>query len=531
MRRLVVLILVLGLGGCFHPDLGQQPFQCGAGGECPPGYHCAAQICNADDGGGPDGGAVVDARPIADARPADAQPDAATTCRAGEIVCAADTARKCKSDGSGFDDTACDGLCFPALGCLTACSGGPASSTGCEFWPTPAANAASSAGFAVSIVNASDKLARVRIDGPLSAPQYLTIAAGQEAVATLPWIPELTSCPTETCVDFAGASGRVPQAAYRLLSTQPVAVTQWSPRGPAVSGDASRLLPKRTLGTDYVTVGLTPTGTWPSFFAVTGMLATTSVTVTPHATTLGSPAFPAIAAGQSKTFVIGPYSVLLLYSTGDLTGSQIVADKQVQVISGNSCASYAAAAAACSHIEEAILPRDALFYQALVIALPKVLTGARIVAADGPTTITISDGTTVTEQALPAQGAYVDVAIGDLALPSVLVSSKEQKALLVAQTIVAAPAMTIYRPLVDTATFIDVPAWTGHTVIIAARTGQPVLLDGMPLMVPAVPIGASGFARLLSDVAPGPHVIQSTDLAGVSVIGSDTSVATATFWY
>jgi hypothetical protein len=413
---------------------------------------------------------------------------------------------------------------------VTVCGGGPSTSAGCEFWPTPAANAPSSSGFAVSIVNASDKIARVRIDGPLPEPQYLTIAAGQEAVATLPWIPPLASCPTATCTDFAGASGHVPQAAYRLLSTQPVAAAQWSPRGPAVSADASRLLPKHSLGTDYVTVGMTPTGTWPSFIAVTALLASTTVTVTPHAATLGAGTFSAIAAGQSKAFTLAPFGVLLLYSAGDLTGSEIVADKPVQVLSGNSCGSFAATPA-CSHVEEAMLPRDALFYQALVIAMPNILTGARVVAAEGATTITVSDGTTVMEHTLPAQGAFVDLAVGDLGLPSVLVSSKEQRAILVAQTIVAAPAMTIYRPLVDTVTYFDVPSWTGHAIVVAAKNGQTVLLDGTPLAVPAVPIGASGYSRLLSDVAPGPHVIQTADPSAVSIIGSDTSVATATFWY
>src|SRR5213082_2378324 len=41
--RAIPLVALFALAGCFSPNLGDAPFACGAGGDCPSGYTCSAQ--------------------------------------------------------------------------------------------------------------------------------------------------------------------------------------------------------------------------------------------------------------------------------------------------------------------------------------------------------------------------------------------------------------------------------------------------------------------------------------------------------
>jgi hypothetical protein len=83
-------VTLLTLAGCsFGPSLGNEPFRCGTSpSECPPGYHCVADLCEsshpvADAGGG---GASPDARPPADAPPAGSCTASTTTCNGDNLV-------------------------------------------------------------------------------------------------------------------------------------------------------------------------------------------------------------------------------------------------------------------------------------------------------------------------------------------------------------------------------------------------------------------------------------------------------------
>jgi hypothetical protein len=43
-----ILMVAIGLSGCFSPNLGAAPFNCGDGGSCPGGYVCVENICRLD---------------------------------------------------------------------------------------------------------------------------------------------------------------------------------------------------------------------------------------------------------------------------------------------------------------------------------------------------------------------------------------------------------------------------------------------------------------------------------------------------
>jgi hypothetical protein len=82
-----MLTAMVALAGCFRPSLGDQPFRCGDGDACPPGYGCRAGVCLRDgaEPPGPDAGpgdasqgsnGLADAAAPDDAPLADAGPDA-----------------------------------------------------------------------------------------------------------------------------------------------------------------------------------------------------------------------------------------------------------------------------------------------------------------------------------------------------------------------------------------------------------------------------------------------------------------------
>jgi hypothetical protein len=70
---------LVGLSGCFKPQLGDVAFRCGDAGDCPSGYSCGTDGCCHKDGSDPaehgaclvweDAAVSQDASPTADASP------------------------------------------------------------------------------------------------------------------------------------------------------------------------------------------------------------------------------------------------------------------------------------------------------------------------------------------------------------------------------------------------------------------------------------------------------------------------------
>jgi hypothetical protein len=290
----------------------------------------------------------------------------------------------------------------------------------------------------------------------------------------------------------------------------------------------------RSLGSDYITASTALQSGWPSYLAVTAWQPLTNVTVTPRKRTRGTVSLPPIGEGESKTFTLARGDVLLLYSDDDLTGSLVTSDKVVQVISGNTCADAGLEDAPCSHTEEALLPRSALFYEALVARIPDAVFNLRIIAAEAATTVTVTDGVTPVPVPLIGRGSYVDFIVGDTFLPSVLVTNSEHNPILVTQTIIGAPATTIYRPLADKTTLVQAPAFTTRAMSILAKQGDTVTIDGRTLPDTLTPtaIGTTGYVQWIAGVTDGAHVVQTPNASVVTVVGAqDLAAGVATFWY
>src|SRR5690606_34104797 len=125
---------------------------------------------------------------------------------------------------------------------------------GCDYYPTVTGNTAGAMfDFAVAIANTASSDAMVTIEGgALTAQQTITVPSNRVVVQTLPWQTALKLCSaasTDGCSGTVQPAALAAKGAYRLRSTVPVTVYQFSPlqyqKGSAYSysNDASLLLP------------------------------------------------------------------------------------------------------------------------------------------------------------------------------------------------------------------------------------------------------------------------------------------------
>lgn len=292
---------------------------------------------------------------------------------------------------------------------------------GCEFWPTVTANVVwSGFDFAAVVANTQSVPASVTVTGPSGFTTTEVIPANGLTPIYLPWVPALKG-PDVTATDMTFPSSiSVPQGAYHLVSTVPVAVYQFNaleyqgvggPPGKVWTGcpnlsatggcfsytnDASVLFPTAAMTGNYrVTGEHGSTLLGGGIIAITGTVDGTSVVVTLSSTaaivasTAGD--IPATAANGTLTLSLNAGDVVELVGTAaddvDLSGSLIVATNPVQVISARQCADQPDPMAACDHLESSVLPAETLG-QDYVVTVP---TSPRQTEPDGG----LSSGATV----------------------------------------------------------------------------------------------------------------------------------------
>jgi hypothetical protein len=373
--RAHVLYAVVGLAaaGCGNagtaPDIDAAPASCSAGEQ-----RCAGttlQTCS--------GGTFYDTEVCLHAC---SDTLGCVLCVPGTGTCdSADLSYVCNATGTGYDSVTCDtsqGISCGASGfCEGTCVAGDGY-IGCEYYPTVTGNMTSAQfHFAVAIANATDQPATVSIaDGSLPKADVFVVPARGVRVELLPWYQALKLCTKGSWMECAHGNhtdaALVGRAAYHVRSTQPVTVYQFNPLEYALpdvpnensfSNDASLLFPVNRWRKDYYVAafGVTDGTGNPSLLAVTALHDGTHVTITTRADTVADGGAPAFAAGVPQTVTIDGGGVLEITSrTGDLTGSHVTADGPVQVIGGHYCADVPAGIAACDHLEDAMLPVDAL---------------------------------------------------------------------------------------------------------------------------------------------------------------------------
>ncbi|MEM9069607.1 MAG: IgGFc-binding protein [Myxococcota bacterium] len=244
----------------------------------------------------------------------------------------------------------------------------------------------------------------------------VTVPPGGLQEIVLPWILELS----EGISDNPGErqSFVVANAAYRVLSDQPVTVTQFNPfeydNGRMVGGgflepparpdwsfsnDASLLLPAHSFTGNYIGSSYSPLsiqddgllgpvfGSEPGYIAIIGVTPEpTTVNVSVSTSVLADAAgrFPALSAGGVANFTLQRGEVAVVVAANppnctegrpgrttdesgrffcnesslDLTGTRITSSNQVAVFGGHKCAYVPYSAQACDHLEAQMPPLE-----------------------------------------------------------------------------------------------------------------------------------------------------------------------------
>lgn len=482
-------------------------------------------------------------------------------CLPGTGACSSPTtAHRCKDDGSGWYDESCDPLLGSTCdenegGCTGNCTPSKLGKSyiGCEYYPTVTGNEVLTLfDYAVAVSNTTANQATVTIDGGgLGAPVTFTIAPNNVHVQTLPWVMLLKGDCNGSYIECGAPTypaSLAVKGAFHLRSTQPVTVYQFNALQYQKSGsysytnDASLLLPVNAWGTSYVASSWPAWNGFPGLVTVTASQDATTVTIKAKASTGAGNGAPAFAAGVpgSATLNAGDAMEIFAYS-GDLTGSEISADKPIQVVSGHDCTQVPIGTTACDHLEESMFPTATLGASYIVTApaLPSMPNGKvniiRIVAARPNITLTYD----------PPQSAPNSLAnVGDMiqitgTTQSFQITGSDK--ILVSQYMegqdagggMGDPAMTLAVPTKQFRKSYLFHAPTNYDtnyVNVVAPSNATVTLDGAPV-AGFTPIGATGYgvARVVvSNAGTGNHDISGSEPFGITVYGYGSYTS---FWY
>ncbi|HEX5658228.1 MAG TPA: IgGFc-binding protein, partial [Polyangiales bacterium] len=314
-------------------------------------------------------------------------------CVPGRSSCSNNQATYCRPDGTlaRYECDPVQGLTCAKDTCRGACDLGEIDSSyiGCDYYPTITLNPVwTGFPFAVAVANASGQPTHVTITRGDTVVQEADVSADSLQTFTLPWITELkggelSGATAETCTipPARGNTRLVADGAYRVRTTRPVTVYQFSPlqyqlenaplcptttsqcAGSVVnecysySNDASLLLPATALTGNYTALS------WPSQEEGSGFIAVTAVEDGTQVKVIGAGAFMPGAGIEASggTATLNRGDVLELVASSDASGTRVRADKPVQVIAGHSCAFVPNEDTLnCDHLEEVQFPEDTL---------------------------------------------------------------------------------------------------------------------------------------------------------------------------
>jgi hypothetical protein len=496
----------------------------------------------------------------------DGAPEAAgcVPCVAGTGSCNGTLGQYC-SNGLGYTYESCDPLegmtCNPQTGqCMGVCSQASLGTSylGCDYFPTVTANLVDPQfNFAVAVSNTSASNATVTITKGAAVIKTVTVAPSNVQIVTLPWDLTLKGPSGGSIIPFP-ASVKVAQGAYRLRSTQPVSVYQFSPLEYTLNGafsfsnDASILLPTSAWTGTYRVAARHHFAGGSGFYAVTARDDNTVVTVkaAPGGGTV-KPGVTGIPTSGNGTVTLNAGDVIEIVTNGgtsqsdpnDVTGTLVSATKPVQVIGGHQCIYIPDTTGYCDHLEESMLPFEALSLSYIVTAPLVPTTPAttktqfvRIIATKPNTAITYDPPQPGAPTLLAQAGQWAEIAgttadfqinATDPVLVATYFTGQD------AGGNIGDPSLSIAIPSDQyrkSYLFHAPTNYSSNYVNITAVVGAPVTLDGA--VVPGfVTIGNSGFAvarAALSNAGSGNHTITSTKAFGISVYGYGQYTS---YWY
>jgi hypothetical protein len=450
---------------------------------------------------------------------------------------------------------------------------------GCDFWPTVVANNVWSIfDYAVVVANAGVSTANVTVTQGGATKATATVAPNSLQTIYLPWVAALKGPDTDTCGTATPLPGTVKAVAgaYHLVSDNPITVYQFNaleygPNGGppgknwsacpgnqvcaqlgtsvgcfSYSNDASLLLPSTTLTGNY---RITGNHGWSqaslgAYFAVTATQDSTTVNVKVSSTgqIVAGGGVPSTGPGGIVTFTLNAGDVVEVLGgsadKSDLSGSQVQADKPVQVIAGQPCVNEPLDTPACDHIEESVFPAETLGKHYIVAQPASSVVGAtvgqyvRIVGNVDGTQLTYSGGQPCGLPSTINAGQVFEASCGadfevsgdhEFAVSTILIGAQIVDPFGSPQK--GDPSLSNVTTVEQYRTkyvFLAPTDYDLNFVVILMPMSAKVQIDGSPISAAPTPVGANGFgiARVqLGQGQQGAHVLTSDQPVGIQVIG------------
>jgi hypothetical protein len=471
--------------------------------------------------------------------------------------------------------------------CGTACeiAEGQASNVGCEFWavdldqidgdPLGIVSDPSAAPWGVVLSNAGQSQANVTIEmneAPQGQPPQPVVVTQVTLQATS---LEQIILPTREVDcglkpdDYAAPGTCLSSQAFRITSSAPIIVYQFNVFENAYSNDASLLIPTHSLGKvhrvigwgaghPFLPVAIPGIGVDRSYVTVVGTQPGTQVTVSPKWRIKGNPPIAPTPAGGTITATIGPFDVLNLETDdgtaaddpatmADLSGTSVVASAPVAVFSGVESTAApgpvdvpeppgGADTCCLDHLEEQVFPAEAVGKNYVITRSPVRSTGSwkepdviRFLGvaevAQVTTTLpapfdsfTLQPGEVRTTW---TQENFTVVSTTPVSVGQILVSQGY-----VDGPFIGDPSLTIYPPVEQYRTeyvILTPGSWTENWVVISARAGEEVVLDGTSTLGcktdPAGSIEGIAYESRVCPLVQGVHVLNGPSPFGIVAYG------------
>lgn len=401
---------------------------------------------------------------------------------------------------------------------------------GKDFWLAETTNSlVGGSSFAIAIANPSGSPANIVIEHFGSADVNATIGIGALSTFTF----------TRRGVCATGNLGK--NMVYHVTSDQDVVVYIFNPIATVFTNDASLILPVPGLGRNHrMGSYVNPIGnTRGSFLGVVAADDGTGIDVYNRLGVLV--ASTTIDQGEYYQFVNGTCGGSNDAVATDVTGFRVVTTKPAAVFSGSNCTSLGNSTAACDHIEEQVIPEEAMAsnYVACPTRTRPVGCAGVGCAEDHFRYVATEPNTTVTTS--PNVGGGVLVNAGDFVqlttdLPHVVAADKPIYGYqyLVSQDSGSPPAGTgdpsmLDMPPVDqfqfSYIFLTPTTYAFDFINVVAPVGTTFTMDGAPI-APACPVvgsvGGIDYCCFGRAVADGVHTISASQRFGLSVTGFDS---------
>jgi hypothetical protein len=409
-------------------------------------------------------------------------------------------------------------LVILASGFLTPA--GAQTNLGKDFWLAETPNIVGG-DFAISVANPGTVPATISITNAVRATVNATIAPGALQTFTF------TS-------DFNSIQGTAiyTRNVYHVASNKDVVVYDFTPLTNAFTNDAALILPTNSLGKkyrpgSYVNAAGNSNG---SFF---GILATENNTTVKTYNRSGV-LVDNVVIQQGQYFQRNNGSAV----ASDVTGWYIESDKPTAVFAGNVCTSAGNSTGACDHIDEQILPQEAMASSYVASPTNSRPIGCTTCAQDIFRYVATEDGTVITTSPNVGggtinKGQFVEITTN---VPHIVSSNAKPfygYQYLVSQNSGTPLAGTgdpalLAMPPVDqfqfSYLFLTPNTYAYDFINVVAPVGTTFTLDGNPITLNLATVGSIGsttYAGGKLQVGDGAHKIAANKQFGLSVSGFD----------